>query len=132
MPKRKTNSSRKPPEPSDDHAVIEEFIADSMPKMQPLATRLDEIVREVIPAAQYAVKWSTAYYGLPDVGWIIEIGTYRVSVNIGFFGGADFDPPPPLGEADRSRYIKLRSLEEVEDPSIRSWIKQSATIPGWT
>ena len=132
MPKRKANSSRIPPELSDDHGPIDELIANSMPKMQPLATRLDEIVREIIPDAKYAVKWSTAYYGLPDVGWIIEIGTYHVSVNIGFFGGADFDPPPPLGEAGKSRYIKLRSLEEVEAPEIRSWIEQSKTVDGWS
>jgi hypothetical protein len=29
---------------------------------------------------------------------------YDVSVNVVFFSGADFDPSPPLGDADRSRY----------------------------
>lgn len=131
MPKRKANTTRKPPEFSHDHSLIEDHIDDSMPKMQPLARRLDELIRETIPEVQFGVKWGTAYYGLPDVGWIIEIGTYHVSVNIGFFGGADFDPPPPLGDSGRSRYIKLRSLEDIEAPEIRSWIEQSTSFPGW-
>ncbi len=132
MPKRKVNSTRKPPEPAVSHLAIEELIADSMPKMQPLATRVDEIIREIVPEAQFAAKWGTAWYGLPNLGWIIEMTAYHVSLNIGFPGGGDFDPPPPLGDAGRSRYIKLRSLEEVESPEIRMWIKQATTVPGWT
>jgi hypothetical protein len=39
---------------------------------------------------------------------------YDVSVNVAFFGGADFNPPPPLGTVDRSRYIKVTILEDVQ------------------
>jgi hypothetical protein len=53
---------------------------------------------------------------LPQQGWIIEMVAYDVSVNAVFFGGADFDPPPPLGTRGRSRYVKLKTLEEAEGP----------------
>jgi hypothetical protein len=36
-------------------------------------------------------------------------------VNVVFLGGADFDDPPPLGTSDRSRYIKVKTLEEAWD-----------------
>jgi hypothetical protein len=49
----------------------------------------------------YAVKYKRAFYGLPELGWIIEIAPYDVSVNVVFLGGADFDPPPPLGTTNR-------------------------------
>ena len=39
-----------------------------------------------------------------------------VSVNVLFFGGADFDPPPKLGSADRTRYVKVTSLAEGWQP----------------
>lgn len=130
-PKRKANTSRKPPEPSDDHSSIENLIADSMPKVQPLATRLDEIIREVIPDAQFAVKWSKAHYGLPQLGWIIEMAAYSVSANLVFYEGADFEPPPPLGETGQSRYVKLYTLDDAEAPEVRSWIGQAATMSGW-
>lgn len=53
-----------------------------------------------------------------------------MSVNVVFLGGADFASPPPLGES-RSRYVKLRSLEEAEDPNLAAWIDQAAKTPGW-
>ena len=40
--------------------------------------------------------------------------SYGVSVNVVFFGGTEFDPPPPLGDADRSRYSKPKTMDEVE------------------
>lgn len=130
MPKsRKPNTTRKPPEPSDDHTEIDEWIRRVMPDLNPIVTRLDELIRETIPGLQYAVKWKKAYYGLPDKGWIIELVAYDVSVNVVFFGGAEFDSPPPLGEG--SRYVKIKTLEEVEHPQMRGWIEQASRVKGW-
>jgi hypothetical protein len=44
---------------------------------------------------------------------------YDVSVNVVFLGGADFDPPPPLGTTDRTRYLKVTTLEEGNDRAAR-------------
>jgi hypothetical protein len=79
----------------------------------------------------YALKWKKAYYGLADRGWIIEVVAYDVSVNVVFLGGADFDDPPPLGDTGRSRYVKVKSLEEVEQPEMSRWIEQAGGVPGW-
>jgi hypothetical protein len=46
-------------------------------------------------------------------------------------GGADFDPPPPLGTTDRSRYVKLTTLEEAQAPEMHTWIEQAGRVPGW-
>lgn len=120
--------TRKPPAPG-SHAEIDEWIEQVMPRLNPIVKHLDRVIRETIPELQYAVKWKEAYYGLPDKGWIIEVVAYDVSVNVVFFGGAEFDSPPPLGEG--SRYAKLRTLEEAQAPELRKWIKQAAGIPGW-
>jgi hypothetical protein len=48
-----------------------------------------------------------------------------------FPGGADFDPPPPLGTVGRGRYVKLTTVEEAEEPLLRKWIKQAGRVPGW-
>lgn len=123
-------STRKPPEATDSHAEIDDWIRRTMPDLNPIVKKLDELIRESIPNLQYAVKWKKAYYGLPDQGWIIELVSYDVSVNIVFLGGAKLDNPPPLGSGD-SRYVKIKSLEEVEDAQMKKWIKQAAQIPGW-
>ena len=132
MPKtRKPNTTRKPPEPSDSHAEIEDWIRRVMPDLHPIVKRVDEMVREAIDGLQYAVKWKKAYYGLPELGWVIEMVAYDVSVNVVFLGGADFDPPPPLGDTDRSRYVKVTTLEETQEPEMHKWIEQAGRVPGW-
>ena len=132
MPKtRKPNTTRKPPEPSDSHAEIEDWIRRVMPDLHPIVKRVDEMVREAIDGLQYAVKWKKAYYGLPELGWVIEVVAYDVSVNVVFLGGADFDPPPPLGDTDRSRYVKVTGLEEAQEPQMHKWIEQAGRAPGW-
>jgi hypothetical protein len=128
---RKSNTTRKPPVPSESHADIENWIRRVMPDLHPIVERLDELIRETIPGLHYAVKWKKAYYGSPELGWIIEVVAYDVSVNVVFFGGADFDPPPPLGTTDRSRYVKVKALEEAQEPELQSWIEQAGGVPGW-
>ena len=128
---RKPNAARRPPVPTDSHAEIEEWARRVMPDLHPIVTRLDALIRETIPGLQYAVKWKKAYYGRPELGWIIEIVAYDVSVNVAFFGGADFDPPPPLGDTDRSRYVKVKTQEEAQRPEMSTWIEQAGRLPGW-
>ena len=128
---RKPSTTRKPPVPSESHADIDDWIRRVMPDLHPIVEHLDDSIRRAIPGLEYAVKWRKAYYGLPGPGWIIEMVAYDVSVNVVFLGGADFDPPPPLGDTDRSRYIKVRTLEEAQAPELLEWIEQAAGVPGW-
>nr|WP_163500437.1 DUF1801 domain-containing protein [Halomonas socia] len=129
---RKPYTARQPPTPSDSHADIEEWIQRRvMPDLNPMVRILDEMIRKTLPSLQYAIKWGKVYYGLPGLGWIIEIAAYDISVNVVFLGGADFDDPPPLGETDRARYVKLKSLEENTTSEMRQWIEQAARVPGW-
>lgn len=130
MPPRKA-SSRKPPEPTDDHAPIDEWMGKAMPDLQPILRRLDEMIRAAHPDLQYALKWKKAYYGLPDQGWIVEVVAYDVSVNAVFLGGADFADPPPLGDSDRSRYVKIKDLDELDELDVAGWIEQAGRHPGW-
>lgn len=128
---RKPTSTRKPPVPSEDHGEIDRWLSRVMPDLNPIVRSLDEQIRETIPGLQFAVKWKRPFYGLAELGWIIELAAYDVSANVVFFGGADFDAPPPLGETDRSRYVKVRSLEEAEAAEMNAWIEEASRVPGW-
>jgi hypothetical protein len=132
MPKTpKPDSARKPPVPSESHADIDDWIRRVMPDLHLIVKRLDELIRKTIPGLQFAVKWKKAYYGLPELGWIIEMVAYDVSVNVVFLGGADFDSQPPLGTTGRSRYVKVKTVEEAQAPEMHKWIEQAARRPGW-
>jgi hypothetical protein len=133
MPKNSEGSAgRKPPEPSASHADIDAWFERQMPHLQPIVQALDESIRATIPGLQYAVKWKRPYYGLPELGWIIELAAYDVSVNVVFLGGADFESPPPLGTTDRTRYIKVTTLGETQRPELRQWIEEASRTRGWT
>jgi hypothetical protein len=128
----KSLGTKKPPAPSESHAEIDDWIRRQMPDLHPIVEHLDRSIREAIPALRYAVKWKRAYYGLPEQGWLIEMVAYDVSVNVVFFGGVDFDPPPPLGTTDRTRYVKVKTLKEAQAPELRAWIEQAGGTRGWS
>ena len=126
------NAGRKPPEPSANHSDIDDWCRRLMPDLQPIVKRLDELIQATVPALDYAVNRKRAYYGLRQLGWIIEIAAYDVSVNVLFLGGADFESPPTLGTTDRTRYIKVTNLEEAQRPELQKWIEQAGRTLGWT
>src|SRR5271163_3575414 len=72
----KGNAGRRPPEPSPNHSDIDDWCRRLMPDLQPIVKRLDKSIRATVPGLDYAVKWKRAYYGLPELGWFIEIATY--------------------------------------------------------
>ena len=118
-------------EPSAGHSDIDDWFGLLVPHLQPTVKGLDESIRAVVPGLHYAVKWKRAFYGLPGLGWIIEIAPYDVSANVVFLGGADFDPPPPLGTTDRTRYVKVTTLGQALRPELHEWIEQAGSTPGW-
>ena len=70
---RKPITTKAPPVPTDSHTEIEDWMVRLvMPEMHPIVERLDESIRETIPGLQYAVKWKTAFYGVPELGWTIQ------------------------------------------------------------
>ena len=134
MNSRKTPASsttRKPPEPTDSHTEIDAWTQSVMPALNPIVRHLDALIRETLADLQYAVKWKKVYYGLPKLGWVIEMVAYDISVNVVFHAGADFDPQPPLGSTGRTRYVKVTTLEEAQDPMLRRWIEQAGHVRGW-
>jgi hypothetical protein len=127
----KGNAGRTPPEPSSNHDVIDEWIGHQMPDLQSLVKRLDKTIRDTLPDLCFTVNRKRAYYGLSELGWIIEMAPYAVSVNVVFLGGADFDPPPPHGTTGRTRYVKVTAVADAELPELHRWIEQAGHTPGW-
>ena len=82
---RKPLSTKKPPIPSHDHGIIEDWMTNRVvPNTLPMVKKIDSLIKELIPNPQYAIKWGNAYYGSQELGWVIEVGAFEVSVNIVF------------------------------------------------
>jgi hypothetical protein len=131
MGKALSSTAKNPPPPTTSHAEIAEWLGGRMPALQPIVKQIDELIRRTVPGVHYAIKWNRAYYGSTKTGWMIELAPYDVSVNVVFFGGADFDVAPPLGTTGRTRYVKLTTLAEAKSPELRAWVKQAARVRGW-
>lgn len=132
MPKSvKGVAGRTPPTPTDSHAIIDKCIRQHMPKIQTLTSEVDRMITTAITGLQYAVTRSRPHYSLPDLGCIIQLAPYHVTMNIVFYGGADFASPPPLGDVDRTRYIKVATFEDIQTPEIAAWIAEAGRTPGW-
>ena len=130
--KRNPLSSKKPPVPSLDHDIITNWMNnDTMPAMQVLVQRVDELIVQKIPNLHFSIKWSKAFYGTPELGWLIEVGAFAKSMNIVFLNGAKFDRQPPLGSDTQTRYIKVTSLEEINNEVVIDFIEQAGKMDGW-
>ncbi|MGB3836982.1 DUF1801 domain-containing protein [Castellaniella sp.] len=121
--------TKKPPVPADTHDEVDRWIAGVMPAMNSVVSALDHLIRDHLKDARFAIKWGKAYYGCPQFGWCIELAAYHVSVNVVFLNGDKLHKPPVLGDA--SRYVKIKSLEELESAQLLAWIKESCGMPGW-
>lgn len=130
MKNQKPLSSKKPPEPNEDHQLIDEWIADARPALNPIVSELDKIILQELKNPRYAIKWGKAYYGSTKSGWCIELVAYDVSVNIVFLNGSQLSDPPKLG--GETRYVKIRDIEETKSGQVRKWIKQACQMPGWS
>ncbi|WP_297088979.1 DUF1801 domain-containing protein [uncultured Draconibacterium sp.] len=129
---RKPLSTKKPPVASNNHTIIEYWMANGiMPGIQPVIKSIDKLITDSIPNLQYAIKWSKAYYGSEKLGWFIELAAYHVSANIVFLSGASFNPKPPLGNDEQSRYIKVNTIEELNNEEILDYIEQAGRTNGW-
>lgn len=129
MKTHKPLSTKKPPAPEENHQLIEDWIADARPAVNPILKALDKQIGSELKNPRYAIKWGKAYYGSPGRGWCIEVAAYDISANIVFLNGSRLDPPPELG--DETRYVKIRKPEELESSRLREWIRQSCSNPGW-
>jgi hypothetical protein len=110
---------------------MDEWFGTLVPHLQPIVKALDKSIRAEVSGLQYAVKYRRAFYGLPDLGWIIELAPYDVSANVLFLGGADFQTPPSLGSGS-TRYVKVTSLDEAKEPELRAWMNEAGRTPGWS
>ena len=102
-----------------------------MPGIKPLIVEIDSLIHSSIPNLQYAIKWGSAYYGTKELGCMLEVAAYAVSMNIVFFNGAAFDSEPLLGDGDHMRYIKLKSIAEIDEYKIIDYINRAGQIDGW-
>lgn len=108
------------------HGTFEQAIRDSISEVQEIASRIRELIIEIYPDV-VEVPWPRQRIVGYGVGpkkmseHFCYIGAQSTRVNLGFFHGAELSDPEGLmeGTGNRLRHVKVHSIEQAEQTSIR-------------
>lgn len=96
-----------------------------------IGRHLDDLVAEVVPDVQKAVRWNSPFYGMEGNGWFLSLHCFTKYVKVTWLNGSQLDPLPPEDSKDpRVRYSNIRVDDEMDDEQLRDWIRQAAALPG--
>ena len=107
------------------------YIAGLPQPQRGIAERIDALAAEQLPGLRRAVKWGMAYYGV-EGGWCFSSGAFVGHVKLMFIRGTDLEPEPPvtpIGMGKSTRGVELKSVDDLDERVVASWMKQAATMP---
>lgn len=97
-------------------------------EQKPIIEALRRLIASVAPEAHESIYHNALLYSPPDSGYpILYITVFQAHSNLGFFYGV-FVPDPErllVGRGKRMRHIKIRSLQETENPAIPRLLAQA-------
>jgi hypothetical protein len=96
---------------------------------KPIIETLRRLIASVAPEAHEIIYQDALRYSLTDSGvdQILYLAIFEKHINLGFFFGGFLPDPEGLlvGSGKRMRHIKIRSLQESENPAITSLLAQA-------
>src|SRR5579871_1312930 len=107
------------------------YIASLPQPQRRIAERVDALAAITLPGLQRAVKWGMAYYGVGG-GWCFSSGAFVGHVKLMFIGGTEIKPElpvTPIGMGKSTRGVELKSVNELDEEQVASWMKQAAANP---
>ena len=108
-----------------------DYIASLPQPQRGIAERIDALAAKTLPNLQRAVKWGMAYYGV-DGGWCFSSGAFVGHLKLMFIRGTEIKPEPPvtpIGMGKATRGVELKSVNELDEQQLASWMKQAAANP---
>ncbi len=107
------------------------YIASLPQPQRGTAERVDALAAGTLPNLQRAVKWGMAYYGVGG-GWCFSSGAFVGHLKLMFIRGTEIQPEPPvtpIGMGKSTRGVELKSLDDLDERQVASWMKQAAANP---
>ncbi len=108
-----------------------DYIASLPQPQRGIAERIDGLAAKTLPNLHRAVKWGMAYYGVGG-GWCFSSGAFVGHVKLMFIRGTEIEPEPPvtpIGMGKSTRGVELKSVNEIHEQQVASWMKQAAANP---
>ena len=107
------------------------YIASLPQPQRRIAERVDALAAITLPDLQRAVKWGMAYYGVGG-GWCFACGAFIGHMKLMFIRGTEMKPEPPVtptGMGKPTRGVELKSVDDLDERQVTSWMKQAAANP---
>ncbi len=116
----------------DTHGSFDEALSGSSSHVKEIAKRLRKLIIDLYPEV-VEVPWPKQKiigYGVGPKKMsehFCYIGAHREHVNLGFYYGAELSDPEGLweGTGKKLRHIKVREVEEVDQPDLRHLVQSS-------
>jgi hypothetical protein len=108
------------------------YIASLPQPQREIAERVDALAAKTLPGLQRSVKWGMSYYGVGD-GWCFSCGGFAGHVKLMFINGAALKPVPPVtpvAMGKSTRGVELKSVDDLDERQIATWMKQVVAMPG--
>lgn len=116
---------------ADGNAGVLAYIARLPSGQKAVAAKVDAIIARTAPRVKRALKWNVPFYGLEGQGWFCALAAFTNHSNLNFFRGVELDPVPPQGGVKENRRVVYRTVADVDEKQLASWVRQAAAIPGW-
>ena len=117
----------------DGDAPVQAYIAAMPGWKREVGQRIDALVARTVPKVRKAVKWNSPFYGVEGQGWFLSFHVFTRYVKVTFFKGASLRPLPPGESSSKEvRYLDIHEDDKLDEKQLASWIKQAASIPGWS
>jgi hypothetical protein len=112
-------------------APVQRYI-EAMPGWkQSVGRQLDQLIVQVVPGVQKAVKWNSPFYGVEQGAWFLSFHCMTRYVKVAFFRGASLMPlPPGTSKQALVRYLDIRETDAIEEAQFTDWVRQASLLPG--
>jgi len=110
--------------------VATEYIAQQAPDKRALLEKLNAIVTQTLPDANAVIKWGIPVYAR-DGKNVCALAAFKEHVGLNFFASPDVlaDPKKKLeGGGKTSRMFKVRTAKDIDQASIKRWLKAAAGV----
>jgi hypothetical protein len=116
---------------ADGDAPVFAYIARLRGEQKAIASKVDRIVAKTVPGVVRALKWNVPFYGVEGEGWFCAFAAFTKHTSVNFFQGVKLEPAPSDGGVKENRRVVYRTLADVDEAQLKSWVRQAAALPGW-
>ena len=108
---------------------VQEWLHKLPADKKPIVDHLRRLIGSVMPEAPEIIYHDALGYGPTDAGFdrILYVTVFEKHINLGFFYGGFLNDPEGLliGSGKRMRHIKIRSVQDGDNPAIKSLLEQA-------